>query len=779
MDIRKVAVIGSGVMGGGIAAHITNAGIPVVLLDIAAKEGDRGAIAKGAVERLLKTEPAPFMSPRNARLITTGNLEDDLALVADCDWIVEVIVEKLEVKHALYEKLEAVRKPGSIVTSNTSTIPLHNLIEGRSDDFQSRFAITHFFNPPRYMRLLELVSGPKTAPEVTETLARFCDVALGKGVVRCHDTPGFIANRIGMMWMQSGVNAAMDSGLTVEESDAVAGKIMGFPSTGLFGLFDLVGIDLMPHVSASLASNLPASDPYRGVLRESPVINKMIETGYTGRKGKGGFYKLTKDGAKRIKEAIDLHTGEYHPEQKPSLPTLDAALEDRKTGLKTLLSGDDKAAQFAWGMLSPTFAYSADLVGEIADTLVEIDEAMRWGYGWKFGPFELMDKLGTEWLAEKFQKAGQPVPKMVALAAGRGFYRVENGALQFLGLDSQYHDVKRPEGVLLLEDIKRKTKPLNKNASASLWDIGDGVVCLEFHSKANSLDADIMAMAEAALKLIGDGKGDWKALVIANDADHFSVGANLGLVLFAVNMAMFGQIEELLAAGQKTYKALKYAPFPVVAAPAGRALGGGCEITLHASAVQAHAETYMGLVEVGVGLVPGWGGCKEMLARNIANPKRPQGPVPPMAAAFETISTAKVSRSAAEAKDLLYLKATDGITMNRDRLLADAKARALALAKDYMPPKPAEFVLPGPSGRAAIGIVVGEYGRQGKATPYDLVVAEALATVLSGGDADITKTLSEDDISKLERDAFISLLRKDGTVARIEHMLNTGKPLRN
>jgi len=779
-EIKKVAVIGAGVMGAAIAAHVTNAGLPVVLLDIVSKDpNDRSAIAKAAVEKMLKTEPAPFMSTRNAKLITPGNLEDDLQLLADCDWIVEAIIENVNIKHDLYSKLEKVRKAGSIVTSNTSTIPLKNLIEGRSEAFQKDFAITHFFNPPRYMRLLELVSGQETAPEVTETLAAFCDIKLGKGVVRCHDTPGFIANRIGMMWMQAGLNSAEDSGLTVEEADAVAGKVMGFPSTGLFGLFDLVGIDLMPHVSSSMAGNLPKTDSYHRELRESALIKKMIETGYTGRKGKGGFYRMIKNGAARQKEAVDLKTGDYHAVQPVNIGSLEAAKADRKTGLKTLLSGDDKGAAFAWGMLAPTFAYSADLVGEIADTLVEVDEGMKLGYGWKFGPFELMDQVGTAWLAEQYKAKGETVPKLLALANGRSFYRVEEGKLQFLGLDSEYHDVKRAEGVLLLADIKRKSKPLSKNGSASLWDIGDGVVCLEFTSKANSLDPDIMAMIGKALGLIGDGKGDWKALVVANDGDNFSVGANLGLVIFAINIALYDQLEEMIGMGQQIYKALKYAPFPVVSAPAGRALGGGCEITLHSSAVQAHAETYMGLVEVGVGVIPGWGGCKELLGRQLENPKLPKGPVPAVASAFQTISTAQVSKSAAQARDLLYLRETDGITMNRDRLLADAKARALSMVEGYTPPKPHEYRLPGPSGRTALSMAVHDFVTAGKATPYDVVVSDALAEILTGGDTDYQDVLTEDDITKLERKAFIGLCKKDGTVDRIETMLTTGKPLRN
>jgi 3-hydroxyacyl-CoA dehydrogenase len=528
-EIKKVAMIGSGVMGAAIAAHVTNAGLPVVLLDIVRKDpNDRSAIAKSAVERLLKTDPAPFMIPRNARLIAPGNLEDDLGLLADCDWIVEAIIENLKIKHSLYEKLETVRKPGSIVTSNTSTIPLAHLVEGRSEAFRHDFAITHFFNPPRYLRLLELVSDRDTASDVTETLARFCDVNLGKGVIRCHDTPGFIANRIGMMWMQAGVNAALDHGLTVEEADAVAGKVMGFPSTGLFGLFDLVGIDLMPHLAASMSAILPKGDAYLGMIRDIPIINRMIETGYIGRKGKGGFYRMVREGGRRRKESIDLETGEHRTPKPVGFASLDAALADRKTGLKTLLSGEDNGAKFAWGMLAPTFAYPADLVGEIADTLVKIDAAMKLGYAWKYGPFELMDQVGTGWLAEQYKARGLPVPKLVALADGRSFYRVDDGQLQFLGLDGAYHGVVRPEGVLLLEDIKRRSQLLAKNGSASLWDIGDGVVCLEFHSKGNSLDPDIMALIGEAISLIGDGKGLWKALVIANDGENFSVGANLG-----------------------------------------------------------------------------------------------------------------------------------------------------------------------------------------------------------------------------------------------------------
>jgi 3-hydroxyacyl-CoA dehydrogenase len=776
-EIKKVAVIGSGVMGGAIAAHVANAGIPVVLLDVAAKDGDRSAIAKGAIDRLLKTDPAPFMHKRNARLITPGNLDDDLALLADVDWIVEAIVERLDIKHALYEKLETARKPGSIVSSNTSTIPLAKLIEGRSDAFQRDFVITHFFNPPRYMRLLELVVGPKTSPDVAATVARFCDVQLGKGVVRCHDTPGFIANRIGTFWIQQAINSAMDLGLTVEEADAVSGRPMGIPKTGVFGLVDLVGLDLMPHIAASLLSSLPEKDAYRTIARDVPLFRKLIETGYTGRKGKGGFYRLDRDGGKKTKQALDLVSGEYRNEQKAQLPALDASKEG---GLKALVQSPDNGGKFAWSVLSATLSYAADLVPEIADTIHDLDEGMRLGYAWKRGPFELIDELGAGWFADKLKEEGRPVPKMVQVADGRPFYRVENGKLQQLLPSGDYANVERPDGVLLLADIKRASKPVAKNASAQLWDIGDGVLCLEFRSKMNSMDADIMAMIQRAIATIGDGKsGPYKALVLYNEGDNFSVGANLGLALFALNLAMYPQVEEMVTGGQQTYKAMKYAPFPTVAAPFGMALGGGCEIVLHSSAVQAHAELYIGLVEVGVGLIPGWGGCKEMIVRHQQNKKRPGGPMPPLAKAFELISTATVSRSAAQAQEYLFLRESDGITMNRDRLLADAKARALELAKNYKPPVAPEIRLPGPTAKAAFQLAVDGFAKSGKATRYDQVVADALGDVLSGGKADVTEIHTEDDITALERAAFMKLVRNEGTLARVEHMLETGKPLRN
>ena len=774
MAIGKVAVIGSGVMGGGIAAHVANAGLPVLLLDIVPPGAtNRNVVAEQAIERLLKTDPSPLMHRDFARLITPGNLEDDLARLAECDWIVEAVLEKLEVKHATYAKIEAARKPGSIVSSNTSTIPLRDLVAGMPESFQRDFLITHFFNPPRYMRLLEIVAGPKTRPEAVRELDAFCDLRLGKGVIHAKDTPGFIANRIGGMWIQSALQSAFDLGLAVEEADAIMGRPFGMPRTGVFGLLDLVGIDLTPQVAASMQRSLPKDDPYIRLYKDRPLIAKMIAEGYTGRKGKGGFYRLTRTETGRVREAIDLATGQYRPVAEPTL----ASIAERKP--EALLRHADRGGQYARRVLAVTLAYAAALVPEIADTIVAVDEAMRWGYTWKYGPFELIDRIGVDNVLALLAAEKIAVPPLLKQAAGKSFYRTSDGALQYLALGGSYAPVERRPGVLLLEDVKRRSKPLARNGSASLWDVGDGVLCLEFHSKMNALDNDTMAMLAKGLDTVKKSNGAFKAMVVYNEADNFSVGANVGLALFAVNVALWPFVEAGMAEGQNTYKAVKYAPFPVVAAPAGMALGGGCEILLHSAAVQAHAESYIGLVETGVGVVPGWGGCKEMVTRHVTNPKRPGGPMPPLMQAFETIALAKVSRSAAEARDTLMLRASDGITMNRDRLLADAKAKALELARNYQPPKPVPLNLPGPTGAAALKLGVNDLVRQGKATAYDAVVAEKLAEVLSGGDADITEETSEDQLLALERRAFLALLHEPRTLARIEHMLETGKPLRN
>jgi len=775
--IKKAAVIGAGVMGAGIAAHIANAGIPVILLDIVPKDGDnRNAIAEGAIKKMLKTEPAPFMSKRAAKLVKPGNIEDHMDWLSDCDWIVEAVIERLDIKQDLYAKIAAVKKDGAVLSSNTSTIPLKDLTGAMDDALVPDFMITHFFNPPRYMRLLEIVASDKTRPDAVEMIHQFCDVNLGKGVIHAKDTPGFVANRIGTYWFQLGLKGAIDLGLSIDEADAIGSRPFGIPKSGFFGTLDLVGLDLMPHVAASMLERLPEKDAYRDIHSEPEVVKMMLEKGWVGRKGPGGFYRLYRDGGKKVKQSIDLNSGEYADSKKAALASLKVS---KKGGLKALVEFDDKGGQFAWYLASHAFTYTASLVPEIAETVVDVDGGMKDGYGWKTGPFELIDSMGADWFAGKLKDAKIDVPPMLSLAAEKGgFYRVENGVRQYLATDGSYVDVPKPEGVLRLSDVKLASKPVLKNGSASVWDIGDGVLCFEFTSKMNSLDPDIMALYKKAIKHI---KGDdaLKALVIYNEGSNFSVGANLGLFLFAANIALWGEIESQIEDGQKTYMALKQAPFPVVAAPSGMALGGGCEILLHADAVQAHAETYTGLVEVGVGIIPGWGGCKEMLLRLKNHPRLPRGPMPAVAKAFEMIGTAQVAKSAAEATEMGLFRASDAITMNKDRLLADAKAKALALAENYVAPEDQEISLPGETGRASLEMALHDLALKGMATPHDQVVAGALAKMLTGGDTDMTETLSEKDLLKLEREYFMSLARTNGSLARMEHMLDTGKPLRN
>ena len=771
--IRKATVIGAGVMGAGIAAQFANAGVPVLLLDIVPDGvANRNALAEGAIAKMLKTEPAPFMSARAATLVTPGNIEDHMAQLAESDWIVEAVVERLDVKQALYKKIGAVRKPGTAVSSNTSTIPLVQLIDGLSEDFARNFLITHFFNPPRYMRLLEIVTGPKTDPDLASAVAQFSDLELGKSVVWCKDSPGFIANRLGVYWLQVGVIEAINLGLTVEEADAVVGKPMGIPKTGVFGLIDLVGLDLMPQINASLAKSLPQSDAFHATNRDLPLIAKMIASGFIGRKGKGGFYRLNRANGGKAKESIDLVSGDYRPEERREFPEFAKASKN----LPAFLSAPDKLSRYGWRVLAQTLTYAASLVPDAAETIDAIDEAMRLGYNWQWGPFELIDKLGTTWFADKLEKEGIPVPALLRAARDKTFYRLQVGRRQYLGTDGAYHDVQRPAGVLMLEDIKRVSKPVLKNASGAVWDIGDGVLCFEFTSKSNSLDDQIIGLLGKTIPLVQE---KYKALVIYNEGSNFSVGANLGLALFAANIAAWGEIEKLIAGGQQIYKALKYAPFPVVSAPAGMALGGGCEVLLHSDAVQAYAESYIGLVECGVGLIPGWGGCKEMITRWTTSGLLPKGPMPAPSKVFETVSTATVSKSAAQAKELLFLRPDDGITMNRYRLLSDAKARALKLAVDYVPPKPVDLKLPGAAGKLAFTMAVEGFHQRGMATDYDMVVSAALADVLSGGPADLVDVVTEDQLLALERSTFLQLIKTPGTLARIEHMLVTGKPLRN
>ncbi len=798
-QIKKVAVIGSGVMGSGIAAHIANSGAQVILLDIIPKDAgaNRSKLAQDAIAKMLKANPAPFTHKNKAKLITAGNIEDDINLLSDADWIIEVVLENLVVKRDIYKKIAAVRKPKSIVSSNTSTIPLHHLTEGLSEEFRKHFVITHFFNPPRYMRLLELVVSPETDAGAIHVIREFCDINLGKGVVQCNDTPGFIANRIGCFWMTIGVLEAMRLGVTVEEADLVMGKPVGIPKTGIFGLLDLIGIDLMPLIASELSKTLPGDDEFLKIYQQPELISQMIKDGYTGRKGKGGFYRLNTENGGKIKEVKDLKTGEYLPATKPKLASVDNARE----GLIKLVTSDDVIGQYAYSVLVQTLGYAASLIPEISSEITAVDEAMRLGYNWKYGPFELIDKLadgetsGAKWLSHQLEKLGKPVPKILAKAGAGKLYKTENDKKFFFNINEKYEEIKIQPECWMLSDKKIGKKPVLKNPSASLWDVGDGVLCLEYTSKMNSVDPFILEMIQNSIDIV---KKDYIGLMIGNDSDNFCVGANIGVLLFAANVAAWKQIRDIIKQGQDAYMALKFAPFPVVTAVSGMALGGGCEILMHSDAVQAHIETYTGLVEVGVGIVPGWGGCKEMLLRNIdarlkeqsvlakmgrmfsgVSPIKTVNTMPAIIKAFENIATAKVAASAEEAKEMLILLDKDGITMNRRRLLADAKKKCIELSYGYAPPAMRSINLPGKTAKVALEMAINGFVKSGKATAYDEVVSKALASVLSGGKTDITKTMTEQDLLDLELDIFMELVKNKGTMDRIEHMLDTGKPLRN
>ncbi|MBE0434825.1 MAG: enoyl-CoA hydratase/isomerase family protein [Methylomicrobium sp.] len=771
MNIQRVAVIGAGVMGAGIAAQIANAGIPVDLLDVPSHEGtNRNAVSEAAIGKLLKTEPPPLMLSSNARLIRPGNSEDDLDRLSEADWVIEAVVENPEIKRDLYRKLNEVCRPGTVISSNTSTLPLSVLTQGLPESFKRRFLITHFFNPPRYMRLLELVVPAEMQPKLLAGVSDFADQSLGKGCVPCHDTPGFIANRIGTFWIQTALIEAITLNLTVEQCDAAMG-LFGIPKTGVFGLLDLIGLDLMPHVLDSFRQTLPADDRLRSIAVIPNLLQDMIEKGYTGRKGKGGFYRLKPDNTAKIKESIDLQTGDYHAAEKYRIEDVD---HNSPESLRQFLNGDGALNRYAWRVWADTLTYCAGLIPEIADDIVAIDSAMRLGYNWRYGPFELLDRLGIDWFVESLHGEDHSVPSL--LADSQNLYRLENRQTCYKTETGQYHPVRQRPGVLSLSLIKQSSETLLHNDSASLWDIGDGILCLEFHSKMNTLDPDSLNLINRTVDL---AQRKFQGLVIYNEAEYFSAGANLALLGPALLQRNWSVIEDILRLGQQTYQLLKHAPFPVVAAPSGLALGGGCELLLHCDAIQAHAELYTGLVETGVGLVPGWGGCKELLRRWQSYPKRPGGPMPAIAQSFEIIALAKVSRSAFEARKLLFLSEQDGITMNRERLLADAKARALSLTENYRPPEPYEFHLPGASARAALDIAVRNLQQAGKASAYDGVIARLLATVLSGGDTDITESLSEQDLLDLEREAFLKLVKQPATQARLDHMLKTGKPLRN
>jgi len=807
--INKIAVLGAGTMGARIAAHFANAGVPSYLFDIVPPDADgpaRNKIATAGLEAAKKSKPAAFMEPSLARLVTVGNFEDDIKKLADVDWIIEAVVENLEIKRALLRKVEAVRKPGTIVTTNTSGLPVHKIAEGFSDDFRWAWFGTHFFNPPRYMRLLEIIPTPEADKAAIDAIAHFCDVRLGKGVVIAKDTPNFIGNRIGTFSVLNVMRLMQEMDLNIEEVDALTGQAVGWPKSATFRTIDLVGLDILGHVVGNMTENVRDE---RSDLKLPNFFNQMLEHKWLGDKTKGGFYKKSKsDGKEEERLALDWKTLQYHPRQKPKFAALDMAknIEDTGTRIRSLLglngSGPqkgDKAGAFLWSALCDLWTYSANRVPEISDSVVEIDRAMKMGFNWELGPFELWDVAGVEPTVARMKKEGKTVPSNVErlLASGQKSWYIDDPTSPAgkkyweIGTES-WEPVQVPAGVWSVTVAKKSNGVAKKNSGASLVDLGDGVACLEFHSKMNSLGADIISLITQSLKPGGPGDS-FDAFVITNDAGNFSVGANLMLLLMSVQEEEWDEVDLAIKQFQGMTQAIKFSPKPVVSSPFGLCLGGGTEISLHAAARQPHAELYTGLVEIGVGLLPGGGGCKEMLlravdsaaaARGKASPEALAGSVEMMEAmkkAFETIATAKVATSAHEARGLGFLNDSDRITMNRERVLTDAKNRALELVRaGYEPPVPrADIPAPGENLLAALKMGV-HLMRQGEyITDYEVKLGGKIAEVLCGGHVTAGTPVSEQYILDLEREGFKSLCGEKKTQERIQYTLKTGKTLRN
>ena len=769
MKLRHVAVIGAGTMGSGIAGHFANAGLDVTLLDVPADTGDRDSVSRAALDRMGSQKPPPLMHPDHVARIAVGNVEDDLNRAANCDWIVEAVVERIDVKRALYDALGRVRRPGSIVSSNTSTLPLTLLTERMPDTMRRDFCITHFFNPVRYMRLLELVRGPDTRPEVIETLERFCDVEMGKGVVHCRDTPGFLANRVGVHALQVGLVEAVAQGVSIEEADAVMGRPMGIPKTGLFGLYDLIGLDLMQDVAASLATALPDDDAFHFVAGGVPVVHDLVSKGCTGNKGGGGFYRGDAD----AREAVDLRSGEFHPAVRA---TPEAAVAGERDGMRAMSEHSSPAGRFARRVLARTLGYAASLVPEVSSEVVPIDEAMKLGYGWSRGPFEMIDALGTGWFGDLLAAEGIPIPPVLDAVAGSSFYRARDNRVVHFVMGHGDRPLQRAPGVVRLADVTALVTPILSSTAASLWDLGDGIACLEFHTKSNALGPDSMTLMREALDWVTEhGRG----LVIYSDAPHFSVGFNLEFVRGCIAERRWKALDDALTAFQQTCRTAKHAPFPVVSAPSGMALGGGCEVLLGSDLVQAHANAALGLVEPIVGLVPAGGGCKEMLWRWTKDAQDDASRVACALRTFEMIGMGRIATSPELARPMRLLRLQDRTTMNRDRLLVDAKSTAVELAEGYEPPSPPTIVAPGGPAYDAMCDRLGTMVGKGIASPHDVVVSRQLARILAGGNARAGHPIDENELLALEREAFMNLAHTSETMARIVHMLDRGRSLRN
>jgi 3-hydroxyacyl-CoA dehydrogenase len=756
MHIRSVAVLGAGTMGAQIAAHFANAGVPALLLDVTAEA------AKQGLERARALKPDPFFTPDTWKLVSTGGFDEGLPRIHDSDWILEAIIEKLDAKRALLEKVDAARRQGSIVTSNTSGIPIAALAEGRSDDFRQHWLGTHFFNPPRYLRLLEIIPTPETRPDVVEAVSDFADHRLGKGVVIAKDSPNFIGNHIGLYAMMRILAKVAAGEYTIDEVDAITGPPLGRPKSATFRTLDLAGLDILGHVVNNLRER--AGGAQSDVWTLPPFFVSMLERGMTGEKAGQGFYKRVRrpDGEAEIL-TLDPATLEYGPKRPPRIASLDAtaSLPDVRDRVRALFAAQDKAGSLLRDTLAPTLVYTASVTPAIAHSPDDVDRVMRWGFGWELGPFELIDAIGAQKVIDAARRAD---PRLEARLPDR---TPRPGDVPPAAPDLQ-----------ILRTAKDRSGVLKKNAGASLVDLGDGVLCVEFHSKMNAIGGDTIQMLQAGLR----EARNFSALVVGNDAPNFSAGANLMLVLLEAQEENWDEIEGMIRAFQQTMLGLRYAEVPVVVAPAGLALGGGCEVVLHGDRVQAAAESYIGLVEAGVGLIPAAGGTKEMTAR-AADDMAPGTSdfLPTVQRAFETVAFAKVSSSGPDAERLGFLRPFDSVTMNRERLLSDGKARALQrVAEGYQPPAPRTAIrVGGDAVLAPLKLGIHLAWRAGRISDYDAVIGRKLATVMAGGNIPHPSTVSEQELLDLEREAFLSLLGERKTLERIQHTLRTGKPLRN
>ena len=798
--IKKAAVLGAGVMGSTIAAHLANVGIPCFLLDIVPPELMEAEKKKGLTlqspevrnrfaimgkKRVQESSPAALYWKEDAGLLTIGNFEDHLSWVSQADWIIEVVLEDLNIKKELFKKLIPFIKEGTVVSSNTSGISINKMCEGFSRDFEERFLGTHFFNPPRYMKLLEIIPAKSTSKNIVEKMVDVGEKILGKGVVFAKDTPNFIANRVGAFAMTTVIKTMVEDGYRIEEVDQITGPTMGRPKSATFRTADLVGLDVMAHVTKNLLENLPEKE--REYFHPPSFLQQMVKNQWLGQKTKQGFYKRVKGEGKEETLVLDYEKLDYRPQEKVNLPSVEMGknIDDVRERIKAVVTSPDRGGQFAWKILKKTLLYSAEKIPEIADDLVNIDRGMKWGYNWELGPFEQWDAIGLKSSVKRMEKEGEKIPPLVDKLLSKGyssFYEKKEGHLSYFDLGaSQYQEIEEKPEIILLPSLKDRNKTVLSNPGASLIDLGDGVACLEFHSKMNTIGADTIQMMRDALR---EGEEKFDGLVIGNQAENFSAGANLMLMLFEIQDENWDDIEASVKAFQDTLMAVKYFGKPVVAAPFGLTLAGGCEICLACDAIRAAAETYMGLVEVGVGLIPAGGGTKEMLLR--CTEGIPQNVVdadffPFVRQAFETVAMAKVATSAKEAQKLGFMRSTDRITINRDFLIHDAKRTVLEMVKEnYRPPQPRKNIkVVGEKGLALLQMGLFFMREGGYISQYDEHVGKKLATIFSGGNLPDGSEVTEQYLLDLEREAFVSLCGEPKTQARMEYMLKTGRPLRN